>query len=87
MQPFSVWSAHLPDDRRQNFLDLLKHSTTVLYRLRQIVDDEIESLNVSEETEQDFDSPAWAEKQAFRNGKRAGLKRVRKLLAFIPERS
>lgn len=86
MQPFTRWSSHLTGDRQTNFVDHLKGSTTVLERLRQLIDEELESLLSSEETEEDFLSPAWAEKQAFRNGKRSGLKRIRKLLSFIPER-
>jgi hypothetical protein len=84
--PYDIWSRHLPDDRRKNFEDLVKNSTTVLERLRQLIDEELNALDGKEETESDFDSPAWAQKQAFRNGKRTGLKRVRQLLSFIPER-
>jgi hypothetical protein len=62
----------------------LRNSTYVLGKLKTILKDELLSIDKAETTITDFDEPNWANKQAFRNGRKAGLTYTLSLLEFIP---
>lgn len=83
MRPYDIWTRHLHADRKEEFEALVQNSTIVLGRMKTILHEQLESTLVSEETEGDFDTPAWAYRQAYRNGERAGLRRALRLLAHI----
>lgn len=79
------WTKHLKDEtQKQNFEDLVRNSTIVLGRLREVLLEQRDELSRKELTEKDFDVPNWSERQAFRNGDRARLEKVLNLLEFIP---
>lgn len=81
-EPTMRWASHVED--KDEFYSVLKNSSYVLTRVRDLLNEELESLDRSEESEKDFETPAWAEKQAFRNGQRAALKRFKMLFEFLP---
>jgi hypothetical protein len=79
-----VWTKHIKDpDKKQNFESAVRASTTALGRLIEIIDDEERALESSSLTIKDFDDPSWAYKQAYRNGEKARLKKLRELIDFI----
>jgi hypothetical protein len=78
------WVNHLRDpDEREKFKQALRSSAFVFRILKDIIEQEKRSINASELNPNDFESPAWAQKQAFRNGERRGLQIVEELLDFI----
>jgi hypothetical protein len=78
------WVKHLKDRPSQDkFIQSLQSAQHVLRVLKGLIEEEKEMLRRSESSLSDFDSPAWSEKQAFRNGERRGLKFVEDLLDFV----
>jgi hypothetical protein len=84
--PFdSRWLRHLPKDEHEKFEQAVRHDTLVLGRLLAILEDELKSLERSEETEAQFDNPNWQYKIAYRSGLKSQLNKVMTLLNFIKE--
>jgi hypothetical protein len=78
------WVKHLKtDDSKEEFKKMVMASAPVLRVLKALLIEEKRNLEISETNPRDFDTPNWAEKQAFRNGERRGLKLVEDLLHFI----
>lgn len=77
------WFHHLPSEKQEEFKKLLTNSQTVFTRLLEILEDEERSMLREETTLKDFDNPNWALKQAFRNGDRSRLRRLKDLLNFV----
>lgn len=77
------WIKNLPKDEQEEFEKTLRHSTAVLSRLGVIVDEKLNGLEREENSLQVYDSPSWAFKQAHLNGERAGLTKIKQLLAFL----
>lgn len=81
MKLLSQWSKHLVDKQaKANFESLVGNSTIVLNRLHDILMEEEQALLAEEASTSDYDSPSWAYKQAHRNGKRAALAHIKRLL-------
>ena len=79
------WLRHLQDPQaRTDFEELLRNSTTVLTRLRDILDEKDRQLTTSEFSTEEFSNPSWAYKEANRIGRRSQLKEIKDLLRFIP---
>lgn len=65
----------------KDFEKMLRNDGVVLGRLKEIIEEWLlEGENI---TEADFDSPSWANKQAFRLGNKRGLNKVRDLILFL----
>lgn len=78
------WTKHCKDaEAKANFEQLVRNSTQVLSRLQSIIKERQTNLSSEENSSTDFDSPSWAYKQAFRNGKRATLNDLDQLLSFL----
>lgn len=71
------------DEDKAKMQQTLMGSSYILSVLKSIVEDQKRYIEASEHTEKDFDQPNWAEKQAFRNGKRSGLNFITQLLAGV----
>lgn len=77
------WIKNLPKDEAVEFEKTLRHSTIVLSRLSEILDEQIKNLDRQEMTSEAYDSPSWAYKQAHLNGERSRLTKVKQLLSFL----
>jgi hypothetical protein len=77
------WFADLPPERQEDFKKLVLNSQVVLGKLSQILDDEERNLDRQEASVEDFNSSAWPYKQAFRNGERSRIRKMRDLLSFV----
>jgi hypothetical protein len=62
--------------------EMIRASTTMALALHEVLDRWEAELNKSEISKADFDTPNWAFKQAYRNGERARIQKVRDLIAF-----
>lgn len=79
-----VWTKHLKDpDSKQKFEQSLRASTTMAYRLLEILDEEERAIESQSCSVKDFDNPAWAFKQAFHQGEKARIRKLKELLEFI----
>lgn len=76
------WTKGLSEAERESIESLLVNST-VLRRLKALIE-EYEQQALDQETKtQDYDNPSWAYKQADRNGYRRGLKKIKDLLKHL----
>ena len=79
----SLWTKHISDpEQKKKFEDTIRASTTLTQRLLEILEEEERALDQLTMSSQDFDSPAWAYKQAYRMGEKARLKKLRDLFNF-----
>lgn len=67
----------LKGSERDLMVTQLLASETLLKRIQQVVEEEIKSLGTI--TAEEFDSPSWAYKQAYKLGLQEGLRKVVKL--------
>lgn len=79
------WIKNLPEKEREEFETTLRHSTTVLTRLQEIVTEKIEAIEREENSTVVYESPSWAYKQAHLNGERSGLTKIKNLLSFLDQ--
>lgn len=78
------WVRHLQDsDSKQKFEQSVRASVTALSRLHDLLEEEERAILNLETTPADFESGSWAFKQAYRNGQKAQIKELKKLLAFV----
>lgn len=85
MKKLSVdWTKHLRDpEAKHNFEQLVRNTVQVLSRMKDMIDEETESLNQAEFNSKDYETPSWSHKQADRIGQRKSLNRVRQWLSFL----
>jgi hypothetical protein len=77
------WTKGVPDERKASFVEVIRNSTIALNRLYEITEEWEEELNRQEIKLDDFAGPNWAQKQAFRNGDRSRIRKLRELLSFL----
>ncbi len=82
MKKLSVdWTKHLRDPQaREDFEALVRNSTQVLSRLKDILNERQDNINSSDA---DFTTPSWAYQQASNIGKRNAYKDIDQLLSFL----
>jgi hypothetical protein len=79
-----AWTKHLSNDKeKEDFGSLVRNSTQVLSRLKAILEEELESQLKQETTLSDFSDPNWPYKQAFRNGSKATLNKLKDLFNYL----
>lgn len=80
------WTSHLrTKDEKESLEKAIRHDTTVLSRLLDILEEMQADIDNAELSINDFDSPSWSHKAAFRLGNKAGLKKAIDLLKFLKE--
>ena len=76
------WTRHLQGEDKKNFEALVRNSTQVLTRLKGILEEKDQEVQSTSFSLSDFDSPAWAQKTAFRNGQLSVLRQLKELIPF-----
>ena len=76
------WTKHLQGQEKDDFELIVRNSTLLLTRLRQIFQERENEIINSQYSLNDFDSPSWALKTAYRNGQLADLKSLKDLIPF-----
>ena len=75
------WTKHLKtDEEKIRFENEIIGSRRVLERLQQILDEEESNVDRSELDIKTFDQPNWDYRQAYKNGYRASIRTLRKLI-------
>lgn len=78
-----IWTKNLKTDQeKENFTNLLTNSTIIIGRLKELIEEQSSNLNKTAFSIEDFSDPNWSHKQAFRNGKLAGLKEILDILTI-----
>lgn len=77
------WLKGLEGKEKDDMEVVVRHSTIVLQKLLNIVDDKLDVLERKEVDASTYKNPAYAYEQAHINGKRASLLELRRLLEFI----
>ena len=82
-QLVTVWTkAEKDPERKKSLEDLIRNSTTVLGRLREILEEDDKVLSNSQLHAPDKD-PSWALTQAHISGQRLQIKKTLDLLSFF----
>jgi hypothetical protein len=76
----SLWTSHLKQNEKEKFTQYVKNNTTLLNRLRDIVDEKIKSAERSQIDKENYDSAAWPYLQADLIGTIRALKSIRDII-------
>lgn len=78
----SVWTKHLEKDpkAKEKFKEYLQSNKELFNRLNEILNEIEGSLYISEISPETFKDPNWAYLQAYKNGFRAMLVKVRAII-------
>ena len=79
------WLKHLDTEKKKEDMKQTLYTSLVTKRLKEIIIERENSLDKSETTLSDYESPSWSHKQADRNGYRRCLREFRDLVNFIEE--
>ncbi len=78
---YTKWTSHLKDqDEKQRFESSVLGSKPVLERLYKIIDEEEQGIEQSELDAKAYDNPAWAYKQAYKNGAKAAYRVIKRTI-------
>lgn len=78
---YTMWTKHIEDtEEKKRFEKYVLGSKRLLNRLKDILQEQEDALNVGEMSPKNYDSPSWAYKQAHSNGYRQCLNVLKKLV-------
>ena len=78
---YTMWTKHLEDsEEKLKFEKTVLGSGRVLDRLKDILQEQEDALNIGEVSPKNYDTPSWAYKQAHSNGYRQCLNVLKKLV-------
>lgn len=77
------WTKGISSEKRFSFEEVIRNSTLALGRLYDLCDEWERELDKAETSLSDFDTPNWALRQAYRNGDRSRIRKLRDLLSFL----
>jgi hypothetical protein len=73
------WAKNLPKEEQEDFKDYVRNSTTLVTRLREIIESYEQVIYDKESREAENYRGDWAYLQAHRNGAMEALRKVKKL--------
>lgn len=79
---YSVWFKDLTPTEKEQFKELFKNSPRLLGQLTKVLQNELDSAVRQESSIQDFDTPSWSHKQAWRNGYVSAFRHVIDLITI-----
>lgn len=78
---YTRWTKHLSDDEEiQRFKNSIYSARHVLERLRDLLKEDLESLDKSELDQRIYDLPNWDYRQAHKNGVRQAYNQINLLI-------
>jgi hypothetical protein len=78
---YTKWYSHIKDpEEQERFRNQVLSAKPVLERLVTLLETELDGLDRSETDIKSFDLPNWAYRQAYKNGARAELNMMTKLI-------
>ena len=79
---YSKWSSHLPKEEQDRFQNIVRHSSQVLERLKDIIEEAEQQLENSELTIEAYNNPSWSHKQAHKNGLKQAYRNIKKIITL-----
>lgn len=79
---YSVWFKDLTPEEKEQFKELFKNSPRLLGQLIKVLQSQIDTITRHESSIEDFDTPNWDNKQAWRNGCRSAYRSVIDLITI-----
>ena len=78
---YTKWTSHLivPEEKKR-FESSIVGAKLVLDRLKTLVEEEEKAIEQTELDAKAYENPAWAYKQAFKNGAKAAYRSIKKLV-------
>jgi hypothetical protein len=83
MKLATIWTRNVPNEKKESYEQVIRSSSIALERLYEICEEWEEELTRAETKLDDFSGANWALRQAFRNGDRSRIRRVKELLSFL----
>jgi hypothetical protein len=83
MTPATDWTKNLTNEKEKVEFEAMLMNSSILTRLKELVDQKYLELDAQETTKDAYDTPSWAYKQADKNGYRRSLKYFDQLLQHL----
>lgn len=83
---YTGWTAHLKEDEKESFKGQIRRARHVLERLSNLIDSELKAVDDTERDVKAYDNPAWAYKQAYKNGVRAAYLKMKDFIDIKDDR-
>ena len=77
------WTKHLKGKEKEDFESLLRNSTRVLSRFRDLITEREADITRQETSLETYKDTGWPYLQAHLNGRKAELQELKKLLEFL----
>lgn len=78
---YTDWTKHLKDEQdKKDFERTVQGSSQALNRLLDLITEYQDTISLSENDIRIFDQPNWEYRQAFKNGQRCSLQKIRDLI-------
>lgn len=82
-RPSTTWTKHLQPTEQASFEETLQNSGFVLRRLRDILKEDLATVEREDATLESFDDPNWIHRQAARIGEKSRIRKTLQLLEFL----
>jgi hypothetical protein len=79
----TTWFSDLPKDRQEDFKKLVLNSSTVLTKLKKMLEQRITELDDAEQKVEFYENPEVSHRQTFNAGKKAEIRRMLSLFDFL----
>lgn len=80
MNPLSIeWTMGMNPEEKETFELIIRNNSRLVRRINEILTQWDHEIEKTEFTVKDFAEPNWAQKQAFRNGDRGRIKKLKDL--------
>lgn len=79
-----IWTQHLKEEDKETFRQVLLSSSIVVDRFLDILHQMEEDLSRKEISEEHFNNPEWAVREAYYLGQKAQLKKINDLFKWRP---
>lgn len=83
------WLRHLADandDTKKNFEGAIRNSTTLIIRFKEILQEELDSIERQDTSDKQFEDPNWSHKRAYWDGQRSKIRAHLNLFTFDQEK-
>jgi hypothetical protein len=77
---YTGWTAHLKEDEKEDFQRRVWRAKPVLDRVNDLIKSELNAIEDTERDPKGYENPAWAYKQAYKNGMKSGLTIIQKFV-------
>ena len=78
------WTRKVDPDKRENLEKLIRNTTIVLSRLKEVVEEDL--VEMERVPLADYETPSWSHKCAHENGKKEYARQMLTLLSFLEQR-